>query len=226
MKKFWQNNRGIIVFLILMLFFRSAIADWYHVPTGSMQPNVLIGDRVWVNKLAYDVKIPFTDINLNRHNDPKAGDVIVFQSAVSNERLIKRVVAVPGDKISMHSNQLVINGRPVALDFLEENQPFDSFLADRESAAYFKEALPQSANKNYPIRVTKIYTNPKNSFAEIEVPKDSYWVLGDNRDNSQDSRWIGLVPRNELIGKAETIIVSLDSDNYYLPRSGRYLNSL
>ena len=63
--KFWNQNKRFILFLFLMLFFRSAVADWYHVPTGSMQPTILIGDRVLVNKLAYDVKIPFTDINLN-----------------------------------------------------------------------------------------------------------------------------------------------------------------
>ncbi|MCF6194769.1 MAG: signal peptidase I, partial [Kangiellaceae bacterium] len=98
---FWNENKGLFLFLFLMLFFRSAIADWYHVPSGSMQPTILIGDRVFVNKLAYDVKIPFTDINLKRHAEPRRGDVIVFDSKASNDRLIKRVIGISGDKIEM-----------------------------------------------------------------------------------------------------------------------------
>ena len=113
--KIWNNNKGLILFIFLMLFFRTAIADWYHVPSGSMKPNILIGDRVWVDKLAYDVKIPLTDINLNRHSEPQRGDVIVFNSAVSNDRLIKRVIAIPGDIVSMQGNQLFINHQPLEL---------------------------------------------------------------------------------------------------------------
>ena len=226
LKRFWSNNRGIIIFLASMLFFRSTIADWYHVPTGSMQPNILIGDRVWVNKLAYDVKIPFTDINLNRHSEPVAGDVVVFDSTASDERLIKRVIGVPGDRIAMQDNQLFINGVPLKLEFLAPEQSFDTFLKDRNDAAYFNETLDAKSDKAYPIRVRRLNFNPRSSFSEILVPEDSLWVMGDNRDNSQDSRWIGVVPRSELIGRAERVILSLNSDNYYLPRSDRYLEKL
>ncbi len=225
-RRFWYNNRGIIIFLASMLFFRSAIADWYHVPTGSMEPNILIGDRVWVNKLAYDIKVPFTNINLNRHAEPKAGDVVVFESAVSDERLIKRVIGVPGDHIAMQSNQLFINGKPLKLEFLAPHQTFDPFLNDRNEAAYFRETLDDKNEKTYPIRVRRVNFNPRSSFNEIVVPEDALWVMGDNRDNSQDSRWIGVVPRSELIGRAERVILSLDSSNYYLPRSERYFEDL
>lgn len=228
MAKFWKNNKGIIVFLFLMLFFRSAIADWYHVPTGSMKPNILIGDRVWVNKLAYDVKVPFTDYNLNRHHEPVRGDVVVFQSKSADERLIKRVIGVPGDKIAMLNNRLKINGEWVSIERIEKGQSFDEFLVDRDEADYLHESVEEDEKSasGYPIRVSRIRLNPKSSFGPIEVPDEQYLVLGDNRDNSQDSRWIGFVPRAELIGRAERVIISFDTDNYYLPRSGRYWSEL
>ena len=234
--KFWRNNKGIITGLFLLLFFRTAIADWYHVPSGSMKPNVLIGDRVWVNKLAYDVKVPFSDINLNRHAEPHVGDVIVFESERADNRLIKRVIGVPGDKVAMVNNRLLVNGQPVDIEALNAPQVFDQFLNDREDASYFQEAhqsrsaegqsVVESKAHQFPIRVNSYFQGHQASFKEVEVPVDHYWVMGDNRDNSADSRVIGLIPRSELIGRAERVVVSFDSDNYYLPRSGRYWQTL
>ena len=235
--KLWKNNKGFIVGILLMLFFRSAIADWYQVPSGSMQPNILIGDRVWVNKLAYDIKIPFSEINLSRKAEPSVGDVIVFQSAKADERLIKRVVGIPGDKIAMLNNRLTVNGKLVNFDELGVKQAFDEFMQDRDSASYFTEHPPQlfvpvnqasdvSQNKGYSVRLNKQSYSRFSTFSEIEVPSDHYWVMGDNRDNSADSRVIGAVPREELIGRAERVVISLDKNNYYLPRGGRYWERL
>ena len=240
-RRFWKNNKGFIIGLFLLLFFRSAIADWYHVPSGSMQPNVLIGDRVWVNKLAFDVKIPFSDINLYRHQEPKTGDVIVFDSVKAGERLIKRVIATSGDKVAMIDNHLYINGMPVSVGPIETEQPFDRFLHDRDIAYYFEERhetegheaenahglnLEDNPAVSFPIRISRQTFAHRSSFKEVTIPPDHYWVMGDNRDNSADSRVIGLVPRNELIGRAERILISLDGDNYYLPRPGRLWYSL
>ncbi|TQV89883.1 signal peptidase I [Aliikangiella coralliicola] len=215
-----------------MLFFRTAVADWYHVPSGSMQPNILIGDRVWVNKLAYDVKIPFSSINLNRHHEPQAGDVVVFQSEKAGERLIKRVVGVSGDRVSMNKNRLMINGKQVNTELLESDLTIDQFMQDREDAVYFKEKPVKSGYDNiaqsqgYPIRVSRTMRSSLDSFDETTIPEDYLLVLGDNRDNSADSRVIGLIPRSELVGRAERVVVSFDSDNYYLPRDGRYWQRL
>lgn len=237
LKKFWRNNKGIICGLFLLLFFRSAIADWYHVPSGSMQPNVLIGDRIWVNKLAYDVKVPFSNINLNRHAEPQVGDVIVFKSEKAGERLIKRVIGVPGDVIEMRNNRLFVNGMAVTVEPLQAPQSFDAFLNDREQALYFKEFLLSTTSEvespanlaqteGVSIRVSKYYGSGRDSFYALQVPNEHYWVMGDNRDNSADSRVIGFVPREELIGRAERVVVSLDNENYYLPRNGRYWSAL
>lgn len=197
-----------------------------------MLPNVLIGDRVWVNKLAYDVKVPFSDVNLNRHAEPRIGDVIVFQSEKAGERLIKRVVGLPGDVIEMRNNRLFVNGEAVEIEPLLAPQSFDKFLDDRDQASYYQELSPANGEedseiaKAVPIRISKYFGSGRESFYATQVPSDHYWVLGDNRDNSADSRVIGFVPRKELIGRAERVVVSLDTENYYIPRNGRYWEAL
>ena len=104
-RQFWRDNRGIILCLSLMFVFRSAVADWNDVPTGSMQPTIEIGDRILVNKMAYDVRLPFTTTSLIKRADPKRGDIVIFMSQVADNRLVKRVIGVPGDEIAMHNNQ-------------------------------------------------------------------------------------------------------------------------
>jgi len=222
--KIWNNNKGFILFIFLMLFFRSAIADWYHVPSGSMQPTILIGDRVYVNKLAFDIKIPFTDINLNRRAEPQRGDVIVFDSKASGDRLIKRVIGIPGDIVELKNNRLFINQKPVSVEMVEYPAAFDEFLNDRSVAAYYRESFDpdESATISHNIRIRLDRFNRLSSFSPIDIPLDSYWVMGDNRDNSSDSRVIGFVPRAELIGRAESVVISFDKNNYYLPRDDRY----
>jgi len=222
--KFWSENKGFIVFLFLMLFFRSAIADWYHVPTGSMQPSILIGDRVYVNKLAYDVKVPFSSINLSRRAEPQRGDVVVFDSKASDNRLIKRVIGVPGDLVEMKNNQLFINGQPLKIQSVQYPSEFDRFLNDRQIAGYYQESLENESHilREHFVRVRLGVFSQLSSFPAVEVPEDYLWVMGDNRDNSADSRVIGLVPRSELIGRAESVVISFDKNHYYLPRSDRY----
>lgn len=222
--KAWKQNKGFILFIFLMLFFRSAIADWYQVPTGSMQPTILIGDRVFVNKLAYDTKIPFTKINLSRQGEPERGDIVVFDSKISEDRLIKRVIGIPGDIIELKSNRLYVNHKPLDLETLEYSADFDRFLDDRKIAAYYRESIEvdDSIKKSHSIRILQDQYTRLSSFSQVKVLQDSYWVMGDNRDNSADSRVIGLVPRDELIGRAERVIISFDKENYYLPRDGRF----
>ena len=241
--KIWNQNKGFIVFIFLMLVFRSAVADWYHVPSGSMQPTILIGDRVWVDKLAYDVKIPFSNIKLARLSEPVRGDVIVFESKVSNNRLIKRVIGMPGDIVELKNNSLYIDNKKVNVAPVKSPSEFDVFLNDRNTANYFFESLQNgniadSASQfektkhdipnstGHVIRILPFQKSRLSSFPAVSIPKDHFWVMGDNRDNSADSRVIGFVPREELIGRAEKIIVSFDKNNYYLPRDSRYLTEL
>src|SRR5271170_4889031 len=104
--KAWHEYRGFAAFIVLMLVFRSALADWNSVPTGSMKPTILEGDRIFVNKLAYDLKVPFTTWHLAEWANPKRGDIVVFYSPEDGTRLVKRVVGLPGDVVELRNEQL------------------------------------------------------------------------------------------------------------------------
>ena len=106
----WRDWRGFLLFIAVMLVFRSAIADWNQVPSGSMQPTILIGDRIVVDKLAYDLRIPFTLRRLARWHEPERGDVVTFPSPKNEQLLVKRIVGIPGDVVSLSDNVLTING--------------------------------------------------------------------------------------------------------------------
>src|SRR5712671_1022116 len=93
----WREYRGFALFVVLMVVFRSSLADWNTVPTGSMKPTILEGDRIWVNKLAYDLRLPLTGVSLYRLADPQRGDIVVFDSKAADTRLVKRVIGLPGD---------------------------------------------------------------------------------------------------------------------------------
>ena len=210
--KFWKNNRSLIVFIALMSVFRSAVADWYEVPTGSMKPTIQEGDRILTDKMAYDIRVPFTHIKLLKLADPQAGDIIVFDSQAADNRLIKRVIGVPGDTIALENNELIINGQK--LNYADQRSNIDSL-----------DKIENLNGLEHSIRVANIPSR-LSGFDAITIPDDYYLAMGDNRDNSADSRVIGLIPRNELLGKAERVIVSLDYDNYYLPRKDRVLKKL
>src|SRR5271170_1702798 len=106
-----KEAKPLLITVLVLFVFRSAIADWNDVPTGSMKPTIIEGDRVFVNKLAYDLKVPFTTWHIAQWDNPKRGEVVVFFSPADEMRLVKRVVGLPGDKIEMVNDRLLINGR-------------------------------------------------------------------------------------------------------------------
>src|SRR5438067_11264853 len=106
MPKWMRDNRGFLVFLLLFGLFRTAIADWNPVPSGSMRPTILEGDVVLVNRLAYDFKFPLTNVALAWLGDPKRGEIVTFSSPKDGTRLIKRIVAIPGDTVEMKASVL------------------------------------------------------------------------------------------------------------------------
>ncbi|MGO2128521.1 MAG: signal peptidase I [Pseudoalteromonas prydzensis] len=210
--KIWKNNRSLIVFISLMCVFRSAVADWYEVPTGSMKPTIVEGDRIFTDKMAYDLRVPFTKISLLQLAEPQAGDIIVFDSVAAQNRLIKRVIGVPGDSVALVDNQLVINGEKLNYDPVSETA---INRVEIENLHGIKHAVELSKQRS-----------AMQNFAPVIIPENMYLAMGDNRDNSADSRVIGLVPRAELLGRAKRVIVSLDYDDYYLPRKDRVLKAL
>jgi signal peptidase I len=211
---FWRENRQFFMLLACIVFFKSAIADLSSISGASMQPTLLDGDKVWVNKLAYDVKIPFTEISLAETGKPERGDIVIIDSKKAQKRLVKRIVGLPGDTIYMQNNTLVINGEPAGYEVL-----------DREADAII--ILEELPNKSHQAQLSTQYASRTNrSYGPAIVPEDQYFVLGDNRDNSADSRVYSFVPRGELIGRSNSVVFSLDSLNSYLPRGERFLSEL
>ncbi|MGY0578864.1 MAG: signal peptidase I [Paraglaciecola chathamensis] len=208
----YRDNKSVLLFIVLMCVFRSAIADWNEVPTGSMQPTIVEGDRIWVNKLAYDVSTPFVNYSLLKLADPVRGDIIVFESAPADKRLVKRVVGIPGDTIAMIDNVLYINQQPLSYE-------------NNVAKGHFSEVTENLLGVQHRIRVAN-NGSLLSSFTPLTIPADYYLAMGDNRDNSADSRVIGLIPRDEIIGRANKVVMSLNYDNYYLPRTERFLHTL
>lgn len=211
---FWRENRQFFMLLACIVFFKSAIADLSSISGASMQPTLLDGDKVWVNKLAYDVKIPFTEISLAATSDPSRGDIVIIDSKKAGKRLVKRIVGLPGDTVYMQNNALVINGEAANYEILSREP--DSVI--------ILEELPDKSHQAQ--LSTSFVSRTSRSYGPAVVPADQYFVLGDNRDNSADSRVYSFVPRGEIIGKSASVVFSLDSDNSYLPRGERFLAEL
>jgi signal peptidase I len=213
MRTWLKNNRGFLVFLLCLGFFRTAVADWNPIPSGSMRPTILEGDVVLVDRLAYDLKLPLTDVVLARLGEPQRGDIVTFHSPVDGTRLIKRLVAVPGDVVEVRDEVLRINGEAADYSAL---QRLDELVAPglRLDAARATEAVAGHARR---VQFLRGGSRLKD-FGPVQVPAGQYFMLGDNRDNSADSRVIGFVPRALLIGRAHHVLVSADITGDKLPR--------
>lgn len=215
----WNINKGLVLFIMLMVCFRSAVADWNDVPTGSMKPTIIEGDRININKLAYDVRVPITQKVIITLDDPARGDIVIFESKAAKKRLVKRIIGVGGDVISMRNNRLIVNNTPLR------------YTAIGSSNTHLEEDLlgikhQIQINKTRQTNRSSSFEASYQSFDSVYVPDGYYFAMGDNRDNSADSRIIGLVPRDEIIGRSESVALSLNYDNYYLPRVERFFKSL
>ncbi|MCH7526177.1 MAG: signal peptidase I [Planctomycetes bacterium] len=221
--KLWREwGKPLLIVLVVLGSFRSAVADWNDVPTGSMKPTILEGDRIFVNKLAYGLRFPFTDWWIAKWSAPRRGDVVICFSPANGDRLVKRVIGVPGDRIEMRANRLVINGRAVTFKTLPTDVINQIDEDDRPMHRFAAEWLDE--------RVHAVMWTPgrpaRRSFAPVTVPPGRYFVMGDNRDNSADSRFFGFVERNEIVGRSTATVLSLDRDKYYLPRWDRFFRAL
>lgn len=214
--KLFYDNKGFLTFMLCMFMFRSAVADWNVVPTGSMQPTIEIGDRIVVNKAAYDLRIPFTHVSLVHRADPQRGDIVVLDSSAAGERLVKRVIGVPGDQVALWQNRLYVNGKAAQYQPIQVSGIHDDIT---DPALY---ATESEGDRHHAVRWSVAAQGHTADFGPITVPADHYLLLGDNRDNSADSRYFGFFPRQEITGRATRVAVSLDPANHYLPRSDRW----
>lgn len=173
-----------LVVVAVLLFARSSLADHYYVPSESMLPTVEAGDHVVVNKLAFGLRLPFTDTFLTPRHGPARGDVVVLDSPRDGVTLLKRVVALPGDRVEVRDGALLLGGRAVPVGG-RDGEPF--------------EALD---GKTHPLRLD---AGGGPDFGPIEVPTGHYLVLGDNRGDSLDGRYFGFVRAEALRGRAFAI---------------------
>ena len=220
LKKIVSDNRGFLVFMVGMVLVRSALADYYSGPSSSMYPTLLEGDRVICDRIAYDLKVPFTDVIVKHIDDPKRGDVVTFTSPEDGIRLVKRLVALPGDEVEMRDEHLYINGEaanyePISVASADHLTPQREFAGEQR---VYKERLG-SLDHNIIVMPDRFAMR---SFGPVKVPEGQYMMLGDNRDNSKDSRYIGLVKRELITGQVKRLAFSLNVDHYYMPRLERF----
>lgn len=166
----------------LLLLGRSTLANHYHVPTGSMEPTVHPGDRIAVDMTAYGITLPFTQLDLIRRGQPDRGDVVVFDSPVNGTRLVKRVVAVEGDEVSVKQGHVFINGRPIAVAGSPAQESLDGHR--------FHLDLSRGGGPDVD---------------RWGIPAGQVLVLGDARGNSVDGRFFGLVPIDSIYGRAVAV---------------------
>lgn len=221
--KSWKECRATILFIVLVVIpVKSSLADWNWVPTGSMNPTILEGDLIYVDKIAYDLRVPLTLRRLAKWSDPQRGDIVVCFSPDDGVRLVKRVIGLPGETVEMKNNVLFINGEPVSYakadPTYEESLPGDL----RDYCIVATENLDGSAHAV--MSIPSILA--KRSFGPTTVPAGNYFVMGDNRDRSRDSRFFGFVDRAQIVGQAKGVIGSFDITDKYQPRLKRFFASL
>ncbi len=182
-----ENIEAIAVAIILALFIRTFVVQAFKIPSGSMMPTLLIGDHILVNKFIYGIKVPFWDKVVIPIKDPQRDDIVVFKYPLDPSKdYIKRVIGVAGDVVESRNKKLYVNHQRVEM-------PYGVYLDPS--------IIPGGIQ-------------PRDTFGPITVPPDSLFVMGDNRDNSSDSRFWGFVPLNAVRGKAFLIYWSWNSDDF------------
>ncbi|MFL0804032.1 MAG: signal peptidase I [Agarilytica sp.] len=205
-----KDNKGFILFILSMAAFRTAIADWNYVPSESMEPTFYDQEYLLVNKLAYGPAIPFTKSRLFHTGTPKRGDIITFYPPHEELQFVKRVIATPGDIVQIEGNSIYVNNSQLSFSqaSVENNTLFGSEKIDSLTHA---------------VQYTREHNIPVFSF-KTQVPEGKYFVMGDNRNNSVDSRFWGFVDENKIMGKVTHIAVSFSGDRPLLQRIGTRLN--
>ncbi len=217
-----QWIRPLALPFLLITAAKSALADINFVPTGSMKPTILEGDVVFINKLAYDLRVPFTTLRLAHWSTPARGDIVVCFAPDDGTRLVKRVVGQPGDSIELRHDILYVNGAAQSYAPLAASATRDLDPAERATSVFARETLGSRAHA-----VMALPGRPAlRDFGPVRIPAGSYFMMGDNRDNSRDSRYFGFMPRAEIIGEARTVVASADLAHWLRPRFDRFFTPL
>ncbi|MEQ1620388.1 MAG: signal peptidase I [Methylococcales bacterium] len=199
-----EYARSFFPIVLIVLLLRSFLAEPFRIPSGSMMPTLLVGDFILVNKFTYGIRLPVINKKIIEVNEPQRGDIFVFRYPKDpSVDYIKRVIGLPGDRVSYHDKKLTINGAPISQVFSETYQGVGQGQ-DMTGANLLEENLT-GVEHNILIR----NGSPTVEFDYI-VPPGNYFAMGDNRDNSNDSRYWGPVPEENLVGKAFFIWMSWD----------------
>jgi signal peptidase I len=196
-----EYGEAIVIAVLLALVIRTLVVQAFTIPSGSMMDTLLVGDYILVNKFLYGAEIPFTEWRLPGLRAPEQGDIIVFKYPQDEKRdFIKRIVGRPGDVVQVRGQQVFVNGRALTESYIKHS------------------GTPLGGGG-------ELYCGYAYACEPTRIPADSYFVMGDNRDNSQDSRYWGFVRRDKIKGKAFLIYWSWDSDRHWLRwwRLGKYI---
>lgn len=198
---FIKKNKSFLVGVFILLAMRWSFADQYRVPSGSMEPGVQVGDHIGVNKMAYDLKFPFTNFVLASMHEPQRGDIVVFTWPVDKKtNFVKRLIGLPGDRIQIKDGFITINGKSL--------QTTDIYNSTQDILTYY-ETLG-----SHTVQVQRLPGRVKSEDLEFVVPTDSYFFMGDNRDDSADSRSWGFVQRAALKGKVLGVLWNIYLDGF------------
>lgn len=191
-----EYGQALIIALILAFIIRSFVIQAFKIPSGSMLPTLKIGDHLLVNKFIYGIQVPFTDIEIVPVSDPEFQDIVVFEYPEDQSKdFIKRVVGLPGDTIAIRKGRLIRNGKRV-------NEPYTQFTHNERAAG-------QYPLENWPPH--EFDRRARDNLGPITIPEDEYFVMGDNRDESYDSRFWGFVQSKDILGEAWIIYWSWKS---------------
>ena len=204
----WEWTKSIFIALILFLFIRTFVVEAFQIPTASMENTLLIGDFLLVNKMVYGAEIPGTDLELPAFDTPARGDVIVFEPPESADQpprtnYVKRIVGMPGDTLRMRRAQLFVNGLPLQEPYVQAASNFPD--APSPKFEWQRRFLTGRARRAG-------YLPTRNNWGPLVVPGDHYFVMGDNRSNSEDSRYWGFVPRDAIRGRPMLVYYSYERE--------------
>ncbi|MGJ8513363.1 signal peptidase I [Carnimonas bestiolae] len=194
-------SRSFFPVLLFVLVVRSFVVEPFQIPSGSMEPTLDVGDFITVNKFSYGLRLPVVDTKIIPTGEPQRGDVVVFRYPVNPKQdFIKRVIGLPGDHIRYQDEQLYINGKQVDKTLVSDD------VEASPGQVQYQETLPSSDKqvRHQLYNTADVPFDPRRNF-EGEVPEGHYFVMGDNRDNSADSRFWGYVPEGNLVGRASFV---------------------
>ncbi len=213
-------HRPFLIVITLLIALRVLVLDWHPIPSESMKPTILDGDLMLVNKLAYGLHIPGMEAPLLRWSTPKRGDIVVYYSEKAGKSLVKRVVALPNDMIILINNQLLINGVLASYYQGVGTELLPKYKKDHDQRVYLIEKFKETIA--YRIQIDAYRGHSWQTIGHKIVPKGHYYLLGDNRDSSADSRVYGVVSQDSIIAKARYIVGSLIIKDQYQPRWNRF----